>query len=219
MTLRVLSVTSELHPLIKTGGLADVAGALPVALAQHGVGVRSLLPAYPQVLRKIGKAKPVHSYKALFGGPARILAATVNGLDLLLLDSPTLFGTREGNPYADLTGHDWPDNWQRFAALSAVAADVAAGAVKGWQADLVHAHDWQAAMSAAYVRHGRAPKTPVVVTIHNLAFQGRFDARIFPDLGLPASANSLDGVEYYGGVGFLKAGLQYADAITTVSPT
>ncbi|KQX18361.1 MULTISPECIES: glycogen synthase GlgA [unclassified Sphingomonas] len=223
MSLRLLSVTSELHPLIKTGGLADVAGALPVALAGHGVEVRSLFPAYPQVLRAIAaaqvKAKPVHSYKALFGGPARLLAAKLNGLDLLLLDSPHLFAARDGGPYSDLSGHDWGDNWRRFAALSAVAADVAAGAVKGWRADVVHAHDWQAAMAAAYVRHGRAPETPVVVTIHNLAFQGRFDAGIFPDLGLPASAFAVDGVEYYGGVGFLKAGLQYADAITTVSPT
>jgi len=219
MTLRVLSVTSELHPLVKTGGLADVAGALPMALAQQGVETRSLLPAYPQVLRRIGKAKAVHSYKALFGGPAKLLALKHEGHDLLLLDSPHLFGTRDGGPYADLAGHDWGDNWRRFAALSAVAADVAAGAVKGWQADIVHAHDWQAALSAAYVRHGRAPQTPVVLTIHNLAFQGRFDAGIFPQLGLPAAAWAVDGVEYYGGVGFLKAGLQYADAITTVSPT
>lgn len=219
MTLRVLSVTSELHPLVKTGGLADVAGALPLALTQHGIETRSLLPAYPQVLRKLGKLKPVHSYKALFGGPAKLLAATANGLDLLLLDSPTLFGTRDGGPYADLSGHDYGDNWRRFAALSAVAADVAAGAVKGWRADLVHAHDWQGAMTAAYVRHGRAPAIPVALTVHNLAFQGRFEAAIFPDLGLPQSAYSVDGVEYYGGVGFLKAGLQYADAITTVSPT
>ena len=219
MPLRLLSVTPELHPVIKTGGLADVAGALPLALADHGVEVRSLLPAFPQVLKAAGRAKPVHAYKALFGGPARLLAAKVNGLDLLLLDSPGLFGARDGGPYTDLTGRDWPDNWQRFAALSAVAADVAAGAVKGWQADLVHAHDWQAAMAAPYVRHGRSPTTPVVLTVHNLAFQGRFDASIFPQLGLPASAFSVDGVEYYGGVGFLKAGLQYADAITTVSPT
>ncbi len=219
MPLNVLSVASELHPLIKTGGLADVAGALPVALAQHDVAVRSLLPAYPQVLRAIGKAKSVLSYKSLFGGPAKLLATKVNGLDLLLLDSPTLYGNREGGPYGDLAGHDWADNWRRFAALSAVAADVAAGAVKGWQADLVHAHDWQTAMTAAYVRHGRAPETPVVLTVHNLAFQGRFDAAIFPDLGLPASAFSVEGVEYYGGVGFLKAGMLDADAITTVSPT
>ncbi len=116
----------------------------------------------------------------------------------------------------------WPDrtdNWRRFAALSAVAADVAAGAIKGWSADVVHAHDWQAALTAAYVRHGRRPELPVVVTIHNLAFQGRFDATAFPELGLPQSAFAVDGVEYYGGVGFLKAGLQYADAVTTVSPS
>lgn len=221
MPLRLLSVTSELHPLIKTGGLADVAGALPLALAAQGIETRSLLPAYPQVLRAAAPAKPraVHSYKALFGGPARLLSAKLHGHDLLLLDSQHLFGTRDGGPYADLSGHDWGDNWRRFAALSAVAADVAAGAVKGWQADVVHAHDWQAAMAAAYVRHGRAPETPVVLTIHNLAFQGRFDAGIFPQLGLPDSAWAVDGVEYYGGVGFLKAGLQYADAITTVSPT
>ena len=219
MPVRLLSVTPELHPLIKTGGLADVAGALPLALAEHGVEVRSLLPAFPQVLKAVGRTKTVHSYKALFGGPARLLATKVNGLDLLLLDSPRLFGARDGGPYTDLTGRDWPDNWQRFAALSAVAADVAAGAVAGWQADLVHAHDWQAAMAAPYVRHGRAPTTPVVLTVHNLAFQGRFDPSIFLDLGLPASAFSVEGVEYYGGVGFLKGGLQYADAITTVSPT
>lgn len=216
--MRVLSVTSELHPLIKTGGLADVAGALPAALAQHGIEVRSLLPAYPAVLRKIGKVVAVHKYKTLFGAPARVLRAQHAGNELFLLDSPALFD-REGGPYSDIAGHDWPDNWKRFAALSAVAADIAAGAVKGWQADLVHVHDWQAAMTAAYVRHGRAPETPVVVTIHNLAFQGRFDPPIFAELGLPSSAFSVDGVEYYGGVGYLKAGLQYADAITTVSPT
>ena len=219
--LRLLSVTSELHPLIKTGGLADVAGALPLALAAHGVEARSLLPAYPQVLRAVSGLKPkaVHGYKTLFGGPARLLAAKLHGHDLLLLDSPQLFGARDGGPYADLAGHDWGDNWRRFAALSAVAADVAAGAVKGWRADVVHAHDWQTAMTAAYVRHGRAPRTPVVLTIHNLAFQGRFDAGVFAQLGLPDTAWSVNGVEYYGGVGFLKAGLQYADAITTVSPT
>jgi len=214
----VLSVTSELHPLIKTGGLADVAGALPLALAAHGIKVRSILPAYPQVLAKLVKPKTVLRYKDLFGEPARLLATKVGHLDLLALDAPALFG-RDGGPYAGLDGHDWHDNWRRFAALSAVAADVATGAIAGWRADIVHAHDWQAAMTAAYVRHGRTPDLPVVCTIHNLAFQGRFEARIFPSLGLPPSAFAVDGVEYYGGVGYLKAGLQYADAITTVSPT
>lgn len=216
--MRVLAVTSELHPLVKTGGLADVTGALPPALAAHGIEMRTLLPAYPQVLKAMRRHDVVIRYKDLFGAPARLLTTKINGLDLLLLDSPLLFG-REGSPYADARGLDWPDNWRRFAALSAVAADVAAGGIADWQADVVHTHDWQAALAAAYIRHGRAPKTPVVVTIHNLAFQGRFEARIFPSLGLPASAFAVDGVEYYGGVGFLKAGLQYADAITTVSPT
>jgi len=219
MPLRVLSVTSELHPLVKTGGLADVTGALPLALASHDVAVRTLLPAYPQVLRSVARTKVVHSYASLFGGPARILTAKLNGLDLLLLDSPSLYAGREGGPYGDTSGHDWSDNWRRFAALSAVAADVAAGALRAWQADIVHAHDWQSAMTPVYVRHGRAPHTPVVLTIHNLAFQGRFDASIFPELGLPASDFSVEGVEYYGGVGYLKAGIQHSDAITTVSPT
>jgi starch synthase len=216
--MRILSVTSELHPLVKTGGLADVTGALPPALAAHGIDVRTLLPAYPQVLKAMRRHDVAIKYKDLFGAPARLLSTRMNGLDLLLLDSPLLFG-REGSPYADARGLDWPDNWRRFAALSAVAADVAAGGIADWKADVVHAHDWQAALTAAYVRHSRVPETPVVVTIHNLAFQGRFEARIFPSLGLPASAFKMDGVEYYGGVGFLKAGLQYADAITTVSPT
>lgn len=216
--MRVLSVTSELHPLIKTGGLADVAGALPPALAAHGVEMRSVLPAYPQVLQKLTRPQTVLRYKDLFGAPARLLSAKVRDLDLLLLDSPALFD-RQGSPYSDERGKDWSDNWRRFAALSAVAADVAAGAIPKWRADVVHAHDWQAAMTAAYVRHSRVPTLPVVVTIHNLAFQGRFEARIFPSLGLPQTAFAVDGVEYYGGVGFLKAGLQYANAITTVSPT
>ncbi|MDB5685863.1 MAG: glycogen synthase GlgA [Rhizorhabdus sp.] len=216
--MRILSVASELHPLVKTGGLADVTGALPPALIAQGMDVRSLIPAYASVLKAMRKHELVLRYKDLFGAPARLLACTIRGQDLLLLDSPLLFG-REGGPYSDPRGIDWPDNWRRFAALSAVAADVAAGAIEGWRADVVHAHDWQAAMTAAYVRHSRAPEVPVVVTIHNLAFQGRFDARIFPNLGLPATAFAVDGVEYYGGVGFLKAGLQYADAITTVSPT
>ena len=216
--MRVLSVTSELYPLIKTGGLADVAGALPLALADRGIEVKSIVPGYPAVMRKLGKAREVAAYADLFGGRARILSTKHGALDLLLLDAPHLYD-RDGGPYADGTGQDWTDNRHRFGALSAAAADVAAGKVAGWSADLVHAHDWQAALTAAYVRFGPTPKLPVVVTIHNLAFQGRFEARAFGELGLPETAYSVDGVEYYGGVGFLKAGLQYADAITTVSPT
>ncbi len=216
--MKLLSVASEIYPLIKTGGLADVTGALPGALAEHGVTVRSLVPGYPAVIAGVGKGKPVRRYDDLFGGKAAVLAAQVEGLDLLVLDAPDFF-MRDGGPYSDHGGNDWGDNWRRFAALSRVGADIAEGALKGWRPDIVHVHDWQAAMTAAYVRFGPAASVPKVVTIHNLAFQGRYGADIFAHLGLPPEAWGVDGVEYYGGIGYLKAGLVSADAITTVSPT
>lgn len=216
--MQLLSVASEIYPLIKTGGLADVTGALPAALAGEGVATRTLVPGYPAVIARIGKAKVVRRYEALFGVPATVLAARVEGLDLLVLDAPDFFA-REGGPYGDHAGNDWGDNWRRFAALSRVGADIAADGVKGWRPDVVHVHDWQAALTAAYMRFGPAHAVPKIVTIHNLAFQGRYGADVFGQLGLPPEAWGMDGVEYYGGVGYLKAGLVSADAITTVSPT
>jgi starch synthase len=218
MTIKLLSVASEIYPLIKTGGLADVAGALPGALAGQGVAARTLVPGYPAVMAKLGKTKVVRRYDDLFGASAAVLAGEVAGLDLLVLDAPEYF-TRDGGPYGDHGGNDWADNWRRFAALSRVGADIAEGALKGWRPDIVHVHDWQAAMTAAYMRFGPAASVPKVVTIHNLAFQGRFAADIFPRLGLPPEAWGVNGVEYYGGIGYLKAGLVSAEAITTVSPT
>lgn len=216
--MKILSVAPEIFPLVKTGGLADVTGALPAALLGHGVATRSLVPGYPAVMEAVGRRKALYRYDALFGGKAAVLAAEAAGLDLLVLDAPHLFD-RPGGPYGDPAGGDWPDNWRRFAAFSRVAGDIAGGILPGWRPDLVHAHDWQAAMAPAYMRYGGAPAVPSVVTVHNLAFQGQFGADIFPALGLPPAAMALDGVEYYGGVGFLKAGLQSAWAITTVSPT
>lgn len=216
--MKVLSVTPEIFPLIKTGGLADVAGALPIALAPKGVAMRTLVPGYPVVMGAFRKKKPVHQYPLLQGGKAAVHAIKLAGLDLFVLDAPHLFD-RPGGPYGDPTGADWPDNWRRFAALSQVGADIAAGAVSGYMPDIVHAHDWQSAMTLAYMRYGKAVGTPSMITVHNLAFQGQFGASIFGELGLPATAMALDGVEYYGGVGFLKAGLQAAWAVTTVSPT
>lgn len=216
--MQVLSVTPEIYPLIKTGGLADVAGALPVALAGKGVTMRSLIPGYPVVMNAFKKKKAVLSYPKLYGGKAAVHAVQLAGLDLFVLDAPHLFD-RPGGPYGDPTGADWADNWQRFTAFSQAGADIAAGSVAGYTPDIVHAHDWQSAMTLAYMRYGKATGTPSVMTVHNLAFQGRFPVGIFPELGLPAEAMALDGVEYYGGVGFLKAGLQAAWAITTVSPT
>ncbi|WIA55340.1 glycogen synthase GlgA [Sphingobium sp. WTD-1] len=218
MMMKLLSVASEIYPLIKTGGLADVVGALPGALAGHDVETRTLVPGYPSVLSKLGKAKAVRRYDKLFGAPATVLAGKVGDLDLLVLDAPDFFA-REGGPYGDHGGNDWGDNWRRFAALARVGAEIAAEGAKGWVPDIVHVHDWQAAMTAAYMRFGPAHAVPRVVTIHNLAFQGRFGPEIFAQLGLPAEAWGMDGVEYYGGTGFLKAGLVSADAITTVSPT
>ncbi len=211
--LRVLAVASELFPLIKTGGLADAAGALPLALAREGVAVRTLLPGYPAVLRALAGATPLRRLPELFGGPARVLAAEAHGLALLVLDAPHLFD-RPGGPYQAPTGRDWPDNAMRFAALGRAAAELAVA--EGF--DALHAHDWQAGLAPAYLRF--APRrVPSLFTIHNLAFQGQFPAQIFPALGLPASAMATAGLEYYGGVGFLKAGLWFADALNTVSPS
>ncbi|RUW71683.1 MULTISPECIES: glycogen synthase GlgA [unclassified Mesorhizobium] len=216
--MQVLSVTPEIFPLIKTGGLADVTGALPIALAGKGVAMRTLIPGYPQVMAAFKKKKAVYQYPLLQGGKASIHAVQIAGLDLFVLDAPHLFD-RPGGPYGNATGADWPDNWRRFAALSQVGGDIAGGVISGYQPDIVHAHDWQSAMALAYMRYGKAVGVPSLITVHNLAFQGQFGAGIFGELGLPGVAMALDGVEYYGGVGYLKAGLQAAWAITTVSPT
>jgi starch synthase len=216
--MKVLSVASEVFPLIKTGGLADVAGALPAALAPHGVMMRTLLPGYPSVMARIGKAERVGDFENLFGSPATLLAVDHDGLDLIVLDAPTLFD-RGGGPYLDPDGIDHADNFRRFAALSLAAAEIARGALPGWMPDLVHCHDWQAALAPVYMREGGASDVPSVLTIHNIAFRGQFPAGIFPELALPWSAYSIGGVEYYGDVSFLKGGLMAATAITTVSPS
>lgn len=214
----VLGIASEIFPLIKTGGLADVAGALPAALKGEAVAVTTLVPGYPAVLEGLDQAAPVHDFPALFGGAARLLRGRAAGLDLLVIDAPHLYG-RPGNPYLGPDGKDWPDNAIRFAALADVAAELARGAVADFAPDIAHAHDWQAGLALAYLhyRGGRPPAT--VMTLHNLAFQGLFPAALLPTLGLPAAAFGIDGVEFFGNISFLKAGIVFADRITTVSPT
>jgi len=219
MPLSVLSVASEAVPLVKTGGLADVAGALPAAVAAHGVEMTTLLPGYPVVVKAMGRKRTVHEWDSLLGEPARLLSGKIGDHKLLVLDCPAFFA-REGGPYVNASGQDWADNWRRFAAFGRAAADIATGKGKGRKFDLLHAHDWQSAMALAYLRFASdRPDLPAVMTIHNMAFQGYYDAGIFPRLGLPDGAWSVDGVESYGGVGFLKAGMQMADVITTVSPS
>ena len=216
--LKVLSVASEIFPLVKTGGLADVAGALPSALKREDVLVRTLIPAYPAVKSKLTQVSAAREYDDLFGGPARVLAGAAAGLDLFALDAPHLYD-RPGNPYLGPGGVDWPDNARRFAALARVGADIGLGAIPAFAPEVVHAHDWQAALAPAYLYFSAGPRPGTVVTIHNLAFQGHFPLSVFSELGLPERALTIDGVEYFGGVGYLKAGLRLADAIATVSPT
>ncbi len=218
MTLRVLSVASEAFPLVKTGGLGDVVGALPLALAREGIETTTLLPGYASVIGALEGATTVREYDFLHGAPARLLAGRAGGLDLLVLDSPHLFA-RLGNPYVAPDGTDWPDNAQRFAALGAAAADVARGEVPGFAPDIVHAHDWQGALAVAFLHFSEGRRPGTVMTVHNLAFQGKFPKELLAELGLPLHAFAADGVEYYGDIGYLKAGLALADRITTVSPT
>ncbi|NDV86058.1 glycogen synthase GlgA [Aurantimonas aggregata] len=218
MSLSLLSVASEVFPLIKTGGLADVAGALPLALAEHDIAVRTLMPGYPDVMRQIGSGDALCRFDDLFGGPAVVIGTTLGGLDLLVLDAPHLYD-RSGGPYVTAGGFDHPDNWARFAALSKAGAAIAQGAIPGFLPDIVQAHDWQAALTPVYLAVSNRPRPKTVVTVHNLAFQGSYPSSIFASLGLPDTAWSIEGVEYYGNVGYLKGGLHAADLVTTVSPT
>lgn len=230
----VLAVASECAPLVKTGGLADVVGALPAALQPEGWHVRTLIPGYPVVREAVAEAastgtaaaaEPVWVEPDLFGGPGRLVPAQVAGLDLLVLEAPHLF-ERQGSPYLDPQGVDWPDNDLRFAALSWTAARVAAeglpehGTQQGarWRPHVLHLHDWQAGLTAVYARTMGA-RVGIVMTIHNIAFHGLAPADRLSTLRLPAEGFHPEGFEYFGQIGALKAGLMWADRISTVSPT
>ena len=216
--VRALSVASEVFPLIKTGGLADVAGALPAALMAEGIETRTLVPGYPAVLSALGRTDEVLALPSCYGGPARVLSGSVAGLDLFVLDAPHLFA-RPGNPYVMPDGTDWRDNVLRFAALGRVAAAIGQGAIPAFVPQVVHAHDWQAGLTHAFLHFSEHPSPGRIMTVHNLAYPGKFPQELLGEIGLPAHAFSMDGVEFYGGIGFLKAGLRFADRITTVSPT
>jgi len=216
--IEVLSVASEIYPLIKTGGLADVTGALPGALAPLGVSMRTLVPGYRAVLGRLESARVVAEMPDYFDGVARLLAGRAGGLDLIVLDAPHLFD-RPGTPYLDAAGVDWPDNWKRFAALSFAAYELGRGMVEGYRPQILHAHDWQAGLVPAYVAFNAPTRVKTVLTVHNLAFQGVFNWDVFAQLRLDFRAAQEGAIEYFGSISFLKAGLQVADALTTVSPT
>ncbi len=221
--MRALFAVSEVAPWVKTGGLGDVAAALPRALMSAGCGVRVLVPAYPAMMKACGERRALARIDSPGGRfPASTLweAVLTDGLTLWLLESPECF-SREGNPYLDAQGHQWSDNALRFGLLSRVAALLSApGSPVDWHADVLHCNDWQSALAPAYLRYLHGDEGAAsIVTIHNLAFQGIFDATECAPLGLPERALTLDGVEFHGKLSFLKGGLQCCDLVTTVSPT
>ena len=183
-SIRALAVASEIYPIIKTGGLADVVGALPVALNAEGIEVRTIVPGFPDVMQALGMADEVLYYPNLHGGIARLLCGSCGELDIFVIDAPHLYA-RLGNPYAAPDGKDWPDNGIRFAALGRVAADIGLGAVPSFVPDVVHAHDWQAGLTHAYLHYCERRRPATVMTIHNLAYQGQFPREMLGAIGLP----------------------------------
>ncbi len=210
--MKILHVAAEVLPLVKTGGLADVVGALPAAQRALGHEVSVLVPGYPAILEGAGKLSPVEGF-AVPGG--RLLRGRLAGdVELLVIEQAARYA-RPGNPYVDASGQDWPDNLQRFVLLGRVAADLCL-----WdpQIDLLHAHDWHAGLAPAYLR-ADGTRCASCFTIHNLAFQGIYAYYEYAFTGLPEAFYRFDGLEFHGDWSFMKAALSYSDAITTVSPT
>ena len=239
MTPKVLYVCSEVFPLLKTGGLADVSAALPPALVALGVDVRLLLPAFPSVVAGVTLEGPTLQLPA--GGSPGLPAGvgpqahsahglapwlregriTDSDMPVWLLHAPGLY-ERAGNPYLDGSGQPWPDSAEQFAWLGWAAALLGTGLNASWIPDVVHGHDWHTGLAFAYLRelaHGADHRPATVFTVHNLAYQGVFDAQLRDLLGLPDGLFHLQGLEFHGQISFMKAGLKYSDAITTVSPT
>ena len=223
--MRILHVCSELYPLLKTGGLADVAAALPPAQVRAGGDARVLLPGFPAIRAGVQGQQVVAQVEGRFGAAAiTLLRGTLpdSGLTVYLIDAPALYD-RPGNPYADADHRDYADNHRRFALLGWIAAQLAQGLDPAWQPAIVHAHDWHAGLAPAYIKAAEQAEgrriAASVLTIHNLAYQGNFPAAVFGELALPGHFYAIDGLEFHGMCSFLKAGLFYADKLTTVSGT
>jgi starch synthase len=218
----VLFVSSEVFPLAKVGGLADVSASLPQALMKLGHKVRLLLPAYPGAMAKAApkrKKKPVAELNVQ-GHAVSIWESRLPGTTLVLwlVDVPELFD-RPGNPYQNPEGQDWPDNAERFSLFARVATMLAMDeAGLNWLPRVVHCNDWQSALVPALLEN--QPDRPATVfTVHNLAYHGWFPYSTFQDLALPTHFWSHERLEFYGQLAFIKGGLVYADRVTTVSPT
>ncbi len=220
--LRVLEVAAEVFPWVKTGGLGDVIAALPPALARAQADVRLLLPGYPPLRDALRKPRVTARLGSAFGAATvEIHRGQLPGLDLpvYLVDAPYLYD-RPGNPYLTPARADWPDNPRRFGLLGWVAAHLGCGDIeRDWRADVLHAHDWHAGLACAHLALHPGPRPATVFTVHNLAFVGEFDPVQLPELQLPRSTFAPEGLEFHGRGSFMKAGLYYADQLSTVSPT
>ncbi|AGA92177.1 glycogen/starch synthase, ADP-glucose type [Thioflavicoccus mobilis 8321] len=219
--LRVLVASSEVHPLVKTGGLADVASSLPAALRQLGHDVRLIIPAYPRAVKQLDTIEPVGSLHPL-GSRARVQLLEARHPDhpvpIYLVDAPEHFA-REGNPYVDLSGRDWGDNPERFLLFCQVIAEIGRGVpALGWRPEIIHGNDWQTGLAPALL-HDEAERPALVFTIHNLAYQGLFDRATFDRLRLPPALWSLAGLEFHQRMSFIKGGIVFSDRVNTVSPT
>ncbi len=222
-SLRVLHACAELYPWVKSGGLGDVASALPPALAALDVDTRVILPGFPGFLDAFTEITDVVRLATPYAGErVRIARARLpdSGRYVYLVDHPPFYD-RPGNPYAAPDGSDWPDNHRRFGLFSWAAAALARGADRDWRPAILHCHDWHGGLAPAYLAAAPPAESRVatILTIHNLAYRGIFPAAVFPELALPASFYAVAGVEFFGQVSFLKAGLFFAEQLTTVSPT
>jgi starch synthase len=220
--MKVLHVAAEIFPLVKTGGLADVVGALPQALIGAGADVRLLLPGLPAIADAVLHQKTVHEFGPMFGAARialRLGQMPYSHVPAYVIDAPYLY-RRPGSPYQANDGSEWSDNLQRFALLGWVGAHLAAGELDlEWAPQVLHAHDWHAALACAWMDAHPATSAASVFTVHNLAYQGLFPQHDFASLGLPARMMHSHGLEFHGQLSFMKAGLKYARRITTVSPT
>ncbi|MDX5409519.1 MAG: glycogen synthase GlgA [Thauera sp.] len=219
--MKILFASSEAHPLIKTGGLADVSGALPKALHDLKQDVRLILPAYQDLLPRAGALREVASLDLTgSSAPVRVLEGRLPDADIpvYLIDAPQCFD-RPGNPYTGPDGRDWPDNAQRFARFARAIVEIAQDrAGLDWRPDVVHCNDWQTGLVPALLSL-ETPRPATIFTVHNLAYQGLFDWTTFQSLELPYAWWSLHALEFHDQLSFIKGGLVFADRLTTVSPT
>jgi len=220
--MRVLYVAAEIYPYVKTGGLGDVTGALPPALAKQGLDVRLLLPGLPGIMDALTGLRVVAALGSAFGSreiTLRLGQLPDSGMLVYVIDAPDLYD-RPGSPYVDQMGKDWSDNHLRFALLGWIAARLGRGQIDpNWSATILHCHDWHAGLAPAYLAAQPGPRPGSVFTIHNLAYQGLFPYTVYPALALSPQLFAMEGLEFYGQVSFMKAGLFFADCVTTVSPT